>query len=207
MRITKYEHSCLDIHDHEARLVIDPGRFSPSFTDCANIAVLILTHVHRDHFDKETVGKIVAANPGVMIFAPKQVADEILDASVTVPEIGKIYEAAGFSLEFFGGEHELYDGFQNIAVLVDGTLYHPGDSYTLPHKPIKILAAPAAAPWLRVTEAGEFIKSAKAQRVFPIHNALLSPVGEEVHYRILGEAAQTAGSDWHVLQTGESIEI
>lgn len=207
MKITKYEHSCLDVTDGGSRLVIDPGRFSPSFKDFSNINVLVLTHVHRDHFDKETVCKITKANPSVMIFAPGQVADEIPEVKVTVPEVGKSYDAVGFKLEFFGGDHELYKEFQNIAVLVNNKLYHPGDSYTPPNKPIYILAAPASAPWLRVTEAGDFIKKCGAKTVFPIHNALLSPIGEEVHYRILGEAAKEAGSNWQVLSAGQSIEV
>ena len=197
----------MDVREGNSRLVIDPGRFSPSFTKFDAIQVLVLTHVHRDHFDKDTVSKIVTVNPNIIIYAPKQVANEIANLQVTIPEIGKSYKASGFTLEFFGGQHELYDGFENIAVLVNSTLFHPGDSYTTPSKPIKLLAAPAAAPWLRVAEASEFIATCKAETVIPIHDALLSEVGKEVHYRILGEATAQAGSKWQVLEPGESIEI
>lgn len=112
-----------------------------------------------------------------------------------------------FKLKFFGGKHELYEGFENIGVLVNDMFYHPGDSYTKPSTPIKILAAPAAAPWLRVSEASEFIKDCSAAIVFPIHNSLLSEIGESIHYRILSEAAEESSSKWQVLRTGQSFTL
>lgn len=96
---------------------------------------------------------------------------------------------------------------ENIAVLVNDEFYHPGDSYTLPDVPVEILSAPASAPWLRITEASKFISDIRPKIAFPSHNALLSEIGESIHYRILSNAAKEAKIDWKVLKPGESIII
>lgn len=206
MKITKYEHSCVVLEQDSKRLVIDPGKFSDSFTDYSNIYGVVITHIHSDHLDEDRLEAILEKNPEVKIFSNSQVVGES-KIKMQAVKAGDKEQVGEFSLEFFGGDHELYDGFKNIAVLVNNTVFHPGDSYTLPGKPIKVLCAPASAPWLRVSEASEFIKNARAETTIPIHNALLSEIGESIHYRILGEAAQQAGKQWRVLKVGENLEI
>lgn len=192
------------------RLVIDSGKFSSSLPkDIKGVVGIVVTHVHSDHFDLNQIKALLANNPKMDIFTVKQVAKELAAAKLTSKTVkhGDKISCGGFDLEFYGGDHELYESFQNIAVFVNGKLFHPGDSYTKPGKPVEILAAPASAPWLRTTEASDFIKSVAPKRVFPIHNSLLSEIGESVHYRILGEAAQSVNSKWLVLKPGESIEV
>ncbi len=207
MKITKYEHACVVVEDKGQLLVIDPGVYSKSFQVSGNIAGVVVTHFHSDHFDPEVLSKIKQQNPDVQIYSVGQVASEVPDLSVRVVKAGDSLKAGPFELKFYGGQHELFADTENIAVLVNSTLLHPGDSYTKPEVPVKVLAAPASAPWLRVTEATEYIKDIKASKVFPIHNALLSEIGESIHYRILSEAAQSVGSEWQVLKPGESLEI
>lgn len=207
MEITKYEHSCLDIEIDGRHLVIDPGIYSVSYKPGSSVDVVFITHVHGDHFDPNCLKLIRAQNPQVKIYGSKQVADEHAALGIQTVTAGQELSAGVFKLAFFGGKHELYEGFDNVGVLVGDTLYHPGDSYAQPGRPVKVLAAPASAPWLRVSEASEFIKQCAPGQVFPIHNALLSEIGESIHYRILSEAAETAGAKWQVLKTGDSLSV
>jgi L-ascorbate metabolism protein UlaG (beta-lactamase superfamily) len=206
MKITKYEHSCWSVSEDNSCLIIDRGVYSKSLTDFSNIVAVIVSHVHADHFDPEVLQKIVDQNSRVQIFAPNQVKAEF-SQNVTVPETNKPYQVSDFTLEFFGEKHHLFDDTDNIAVTVNGQFFSPGDSYTKPDKPVNVAAVPASAPWLRIDEAIENVKNIQAKIVLPTHNALLSEIGESIHYRILGEAAEAAGKRWQVLKPGESIEV
>jgi L-ascorbate metabolism protein UlaG (beta-lactamase superfamily) len=191
------------------RLVIDPGKFSTSLPELSDVVGVVITHIHSDHFDETRVQNILKQNPEAQIFTVEQVATELAGSPIKTVKAEQVETTGPFSLKFFGGNHELYEGFQNIGVLVNDKLFHPGDSYAKPTMqiPLEVLAAPASAPWLRVSEATQFIKDCSAKKVFPIHNALLSEIGESIHYRILSEAAQEAGSQWLVLKPGESLQI
>lgn len=206
MRITKYEHSCVVIEEQGRHLVIDPGKFSHAFEPSDTIDCVIITHVHSDHFDVNILNSIKTLNPDVMICSTAQVAEQAQELGIEVVDANRSCTHGPFHASFYGGQHELYEGFSNIGVLVNDVFYYPGDSYTQPGKAVKILGAPASAPWLRVTEASQFIKDCSADRVIPMHNALLSDEGKEVHYRILSAAAKESGSEWSALEIGQSLE-
>ncbi len=206
MEITKFEHSCWEVIEDKSRLVIDRGIYSKSLTDFNNITAVVVTHEHADHLDSEVLAKIVEQNPSVQIFGTNQVAAQF-NKNMTVPELGREYKVGDLSLEFFGEKHHLFDDVENIAVLVNKKFFSGGDSYTKPNVPVELAAVPASAPWFRIDEGIENIKTIKARIVAPTHNALLSEIGESIHYRILGGAAQQAGKTWKVIKTGESIEI
>jgi L-ascorbate metabolism protein UlaG (beta-lactamase superfamily) len=208
MKITKYEHSCLDITAGNSRLVIDPGKFSTTLTDFSNINAIVITHIHSDHFNKENVAKIINHNPQVKIFTTNQVRQELNLPNVIVVAEQDEHTVDNIKLKFYGGKHEFYENFENICVMVNDILYHPGDSYTVPDNvKINILATPASAPWLRVLDAVNFIKKCRPVKAFPIHNAILSEIGESIHYRIIGEACKEINTDWQILKIGESIEV
>lgn len=207
MKITKYEHSCIEVKEGDNRLIIDPGIFSQSLKDLYNINVVVITHEHQDHFDPEKLKTIIENNPNVQIITTSQVANTLKSINVQIAKLDKEYIVGKQKLKFFGEKHELFTDVENIAVLVNEKFYHPGDSYTLPNVPIEILSAPASAPWLRITEASKFISDIGPKIAFPSHNALLSEIGESIHYRILSNATKAAKIDWKVLKPGESIII
>jgi L-ascorbate metabolism protein UlaG (beta-lactamase superfamily) len=206
MKITKYEHACWVMQEGQSRVIVDPGIFSKSITNLSNVNAVVITHIHSDHLDPELINKIIEQNPTVQIYSTSQVAKE-LEQKVVVPELSKKYKAGNLELEFFGEKHHLFGDIENLAVLVSEQLFVPGDSYTQPNKPVTIAAVPASAPWLRIDEAKENIQKLPAKIVVPTHNALLSEIGESIHYRILSEAAKESGKQWKVLETGESIEL
>lgn len=212
MNVTKYEHACLLIEEQGQKLLIDPGVFSESCQDFENVCGVIVTHVHPDHFDIAKITKIVDQNPKVRIFTVQDVADKLGEqAAVTVVSAGQQADCGPFSLEFFGELHavihESYPRNQNVGVMINKRLYYPGDSLTVPHQPIDILALPSSAPWLKIGEAMDFIIATKAKRIFPTHNALLSEIGAGIHNPILQGTAQGIGADYIVLAPGQSISV
>jgi L-ascorbate metabolism protein UlaG (beta-lactamase superfamily) len=211
MKITKYEHACLVVEDNGKRLVVDPGMYAKSLQDYSNIVAVVITHVHSDHFDPKQIGAIASANPNVQIFTTGEVAAELKNHSATVVKAGDTQQAAPFTLQFFGGEHAFIHGSypkqQNVGVLVNNTLYYPGDSFTRPDVPVKVLAVPADAPWMKVGEAMDFLAEVKAGDVLPTHNIFLSELGSGLTDRLLSSVVQPAGGTYHPLAVGESLEV
>lgn len=211
MKLTKYEHACLVLEDEGKRLVIDPGQFSNSLPALDNVAAVVITHVHSDHLDEEKLRNIIAANPDAQILSVEQVVKAYPDMSITSVNPGEGIEIGPFRLEFFGGDHAVIHPSrpqdQNIGVLVNDRLYYPGDSFALPHRDIKVLAAPAAAPWLKISEAMDFVASVKPDIAFPTHDAVLSENGQKVHDSMIAMMAEQADVQYQRLKTDETIEI
>lgn len=210
MKITKYEHACLDITEGASRLVVCPGIFTKLLKDFHNITAVVITHVHADHLDIEKIQEIITHNPNVSIFTTEEASKEI-GSNTQISRPGHPITVGDFTLEFFGENHAEIDPEtpvnQNNGVLVNNKLYYPGDSFTECPKPFNILAVPASAPWLRVAQTIPLIQNSSCQKVFPTHNALLSDAGHQVTNNWLQTFAQRAGKEFIFLQPGESIEV
>lgn len=154
-------------------LVIDPGIWSePSALDGAD-AVLV-THEHSDHVD---VLRLLGA--GLPVFAP---AGAGLDGLPYTPvSAGEEFSAAGFRVRAHGGRHALIYGGQpdcpNLGYLVDGALYHPGDSVHVPDEPVETLLVPLQGSWLKTVEAIDFVRAVRPRRAYGIHDAQLNERG------------------------------
>lgn len=207
MKLTKYEHSCMVLEQQDRLLVLDPGEHSKSLPSLGNVDAVIVSHMHSDHFDLNRLARIADQNKSVHIFGPKQVTEQSQVLNMASVNAGETKEVGPFQLKFVGGHHELYGEIENIGVIINGIFFYPGDSYAKPEQPIKTLALPASAPWLRVPDAINLMKECAPKTAFPVHNALLSKIGETIHYRLIEAAAQKIGADWRVLKTNESMEI
>lgn len=211
MKLTKYEHAALILEEQGAHLVVDPGVLSSSFEAPKNTIAIVITHQHPDHIDPQKIQAILAANPEVQIFSTQDVADAHPDFTFHVIHPSDIQQIGPFKLEFFGGDHAvIHPGtpvVQNVAVLVNETLYYPGDSFTLPHREVQVLAVPAAAPWLKIQEAMDYISAVKPHHVIPTHDAVLSTAGQSFHDMWLKQACEQASSTYRRVLPGESINI
>lgn len=211
MKVTKYEHACLDIIEGNERLIIDPSVFSASLKDYSNISALVITHIHGDHFDPEKVQAIITENPTLQIYTTQEVADQLTASKVIVPETNKPYGINNLTLEFFGEKHAEIDPqtpiVQNIAILVNNHLFYPGDSFTECPKPFHTLAVPASAPWLRVGETLPLFENSQCEQVFPTHDILLSDPGYAITNTWLEKFAERNGKKFVFLKPGDSLEI
>jgi len=213
MKVTKYEHACLLIEEQGQFLIIDPGIFATSLpTHTQNVCGVVITHQHADHLDKTRLEAIVAANPDVTLFAPKDVLAQLEDVSAKkiVAKDGANHTVSSFQLEFYGKDHAIiYEKVpcENIGVMVNKTLYYPGDSFTEPKTDVKLLALPNGAPWMKISEAMTFMKQVMPRAVFPTHNALYSEAGTMISNNWLEHEAKTIGAAWSVLEPSDSIEM
>lgn len=196
MDIIKFRHACLVLKKDNQSLVIDPGEWTMDFVMPANVVGVIVTHEHGDHFYPEMLKKIIAVNPHVVIFAHPDVAAKTSELSITPVIADETKQIGNFKLTFIGGDHARVfpdkSVCANLGVIVDdGELYYPGDSLVLPKVPVKTLALPVSAPWLKLSEALNFLTAVKPAVVIPTHDALLS---DEGHATINAWVARTAVS-------------
>ncbi len=220
MKITKYEHACLVVEEsfdgaqdkQGKRLVIDPGNFAQSLpAGLDNVVGIVITHVHADHFDQAHLNNIMAVNQTAVIFCPDEVASQLTYDNMQRVSGGSEATVEPFRLQFSGGKHAMiHPSFpiaQNVGVMVNGQLYYPGDSFTLPTVVPPVLALPVNAPWLKMAESIDFLMQTKPKTVFPTHNAFLSQAGNELVKHMLSGVIQSVGGTFTVLDVGQSLNI
>lgn len=211
MHLTKYGHSCVRFDDGDRSLVIDPGLFSdvPAALDGAQ-AVLI-THEHIDHLDPGRVRAAAQADPRLRIWAPASVAATLADLGEQVVAVGagESFDAAGFAVSTFGGQHAVIHPaipvIANVGYVVEGAVYHPGDSLIVPSVPVQTLLLPAAAPWSRMAEVIDFAVSVRAPRAFGIHDAVIHDAWQGILVNNLALVAEGLGVEYRPFT--ESITV
>lgn len=214
MKLTKYEHSCVVLEKDGASLVIDPGQLSDSFVVPENCVGVVVTHEHFDHLDQSKLQTIIDAYSSVQIIANNAVIallNEKLKERAVVVEAGKTMKVGEFRLEFVGGTHEQVrpelPACTNTGIIIDEVFYHPGDAYFVPEKRVLWLAVPLNAPWSRVSETCEFIRSIRPQSALSIHDGLLNEAGINTYKAHISAVCEDVGSQFHVLKSGEQIEL
>jgi len=208
MKITKYEHACFTVENDGNVLVVDPGAYTTDFVAPENVVGVVLTHMHEDHFDKDLVAQIVDKNPGVIIIAPADVVAQIEVFETRTVIGGDSVSLPGFELDFFGSEHAfIYEHSHvadNVGVLINDLIYYPGDSFTVPEKPVDTLALPVAAPWLKTAEVIDFALAIKPRFIFPTHDAILSNTGKDLSDQVVPRLVD--GVDYQRID-GQTIDV
>jgi L-ascorbate metabolism protein UlaG (beta-lactamase superfamily) len=203
MLIIHFGHSCLLVDTGAARLLFDPGAFSTGFEVVEELDAILITHDHRDHVDTEKLPGLRAANPRARLIAPF----DLDGAEIAKP--GDALEFNGTTVNVVDAPHEVIHPKVelplNVGYLVDhGAFYHPGDSLTVPEQAIDILGLPTAAPWMKVSDAADFLAKVGPRKAVPIHEAILART--EIFYRVLTGTAPE-GVDVVVLPRGEAVEL
>lgn len=212
MRLTKLEHAALVLDDSGKKLFIDPGSFTTPITESAGAAAVVITHEHADHWTPEQLRRILAMNEGIPLFAPAGVAEAASDFDITVVKAGDVVTAGPFSLEFFGGRHATIHSsipvVDNLGVLVNGALFYPGDSFTVPHGvDVDLLAVPASAPWLKVAEVIDYVLAVRPRRSFPTHEMVNSFAGNQMANARIGWATEQGGGEFFPLAPGDTLDV
>lgn len=213
MKLTKYEHACVVLEDKGQKVIIDPGSFTQTLQDVSNVVALVITHEHQDHFDLTQIEKITRENPEVLIFVPEGLDlqfDTEMGGIVHAVSAGDEHEVEPFTLKFFGGQHALIHKTlprpANVGVLVNQTVYYPGDSFDKPDVRPKVLLTPVSAPWLKIGESIDFVDTVKPEVCIPTHNALNSEIGNSLTEVWLQGVCGKHGVKFCHLTPGETID-
>jgi L-ascorbate metabolism protein UlaG (beta-lactamase superfamily) len=214
MELTHFGHSCLlasfvrptsDAAAQSATTILfDPGNFSHGFEGITGLSAILITHQHPDHADPARLPALVEANPGAALYADPQTAAQ-LGAAWTAVHVGDELTVDGLTIRGVGGRHAVIHPeipvIDNISYLIgDDThparLMHPGDALFVPGEPVQVLATPAAAPWMRIAEAVDYLRAVAPTHAVPIHQGIVAPEARGIYYGRLTEMTTT---DFQVL--------
>ncbi len=211
MKVTKLEHAALILETAGKTLIIDPGSLTTPITEPGNAVGIVITHQHADHWTPEQLNRILGKNPGIPIFGPQGVADAAQGFDVTVVSDGSTAEVGPFSLQFFGTTHaQIHPSVpapDNVGVLVNGSFFYPGDAFTVPPAKVDVLAVPCGAPWMKASEAMDYIADVAPTHAFPTHDMHLSVAGKGVQNSLLERATAAVGGEYTVLEPGQSLDV
>ncbi|WP_132123832.1 MBL fold metallo-hydrolase [Actinocrispum wychmicini] len=211
MRVTKLGHACVRLDKDQRAIVIDPGLYSPEPEALDGVEAVLITHEHADHFDADRLRRAQADNPGLRIYANRAVAD--LAPDLTVQRVGHEdrFTVAGFDVQVYGERHAVVHPDIPVVVnngfLVDGEVFHPGDSFTVPGQRVRTLLTPCDAPWLKAAEMLDYLREIAPDRAYSIHDAYVSTIGMDVVESFFAYEAERSGADVAVFTAGQSIQL
>lgn len=200
MELTKYEHSCFTVKKDNCVLVVDPGDWTTDFIAPDGVVGIVITHEHGDHFSHDQIAAIIDKNPEAVVIAHPSITKTIEVFQTSAVIAGQELAVGPFSLAFFGGEHAVIypelPTLANLGVMINDLIYYPGDSFALPGRAIDTLVLPVSAPWLKISEVIDFLKTIHPRFALPTHDAILSPSGKELVDRLAGSYAKNAGIEY-----------
>jgi L-ascorbate metabolism protein UlaG (beta-lactamase superfamily) len=212
MELTHFGHSCLLAEFGVARLLFDPGTFSHGFEGITGLSAILITHQHPDHADPNRLPALVEANPGAALYADPQTAAQLGGAWRAV-QVGAEFSVGELSIRGAGGRHAVIHPeipvIDNISYLIGDAdhpvrLMHPGDALFVPDEPVEVLAAPAAAPWMKISEAVDYLRAVAPRHAVPIHQGIITPDARGIFY---GRLAEMTDTDFRVLTEETSVRF
>ncbi|WP_181801546.1 MBL fold metallo-hydrolase [Streptomyces shenzhenensis] len=216
MRLTRCGHACVRLEQDGVVIVIDPGSYSdPRALDGAD-AVLV-THEHVDHFAEPVLRAAAEADPGLRIWANRSVADQLAGLGggrVTVVGDGDAFDIEGIGVEAHGELHAVVHPdlprVANVGFLVgdgDATVFHPGDAFTVPARPVDTLLLPVHGPWSKTGEVIDYAREIKPRSAVSIHDGGLSDGGNALADTMLQMCLRDVGADYRRVAAGAGIEL
>jgi L-ascorbate metabolism protein UlaG (beta-lactamase superfamily) len=213
MRLTKLGHSCVRLEKDGSVLVIDPGIWSDASAALAGASAVLITHEHVDHVDSDKVRAALSGDAGLELWTNVPLAGEFADFGSRVRAVGHgdTFRAAGFDVHVYGRDHAMIHRdipvVVNTGFAVDGAVFHPGDSFTVPEDRVPTLLLPGNAPWLKVGEMIDYARAVAPERAYAIHDGLLNANGLGLMQRMMQLAAQPLSAEFVRLEPGTTVEL
>jgi L-ascorbate metabolism protein UlaG (beta-lactamase superfamily) len=210
MQLTHFGHSCLLADFGNTTVLFDPGNFSHGFEGLTSLSAIVITHQHPDHVDRARLPALCEANPDAALYADPATAAQ-LGAPCQEVRVGDQLSVGDLTIRAVGGRHAVIHPeipvIDNISYLVgDGDhtarLMHPGDALFVPDEPVDVLATPAAAPWMKISEAVDYLRAVAPARAVPIHQGIVAPDARGIYY---GRLAEMTNTDFQVLPEESAV--
>ncbi|MEU0502898.1 MBL fold metallo-hydrolase [Nocardia sp. NPDC005998] len=199
MRIAHFGHSCVLVELHGKKVLFDPGTFSHGFEGITGLDAIAVTHQHPDHIDPNRIQALLDNNPNARLFSDPQTA-QLREEPWEPVHAGNVITLGDLQITGGGGRHAVIH--PEIPV-IDNTVFqlgtpddpaqlvHPGDSLWVPPVPVGVLAIPASAPWMRISEAVDYLRAVSPRTAFPIHFGIIHPDAQPIYFTRLSEMRPT----------------
>lgn len=178
MKILKIGHSCLIVEDAGSKILIDPGTVTTAQNEVKNLDAILITHVHADHFDPDSIKTILKNNPNAKIIANIRTGKDLDKAGIDyeILKNSATMILGSIVVEAFDSDHApIYPGVEvvlNTGFYINKRLFHAGDSLAIPPRPVEILAMPVGAPWASLAQHIDYAKAVKPKLAFPVHDGM-----------------------------------
>jgi L-ascorbate metabolism protein UlaG (beta-lactamase superfamily) len=173
---------------------------------------VLVTHEHPDHVDTDVLRAAMTADRGLELWASRNVAAQLGEFEGRVHQVhhGDAFTAAGFDVHVYGADHARVDSavpiVPNTGFAIDGEVFHPGDSFTVPDEPVTTLLVPVSAPWLKFSDVADYLRAVAPERGYWIHDALLNDKGANLLTNLLNLAPARSGPAAYIVP-GTSVEL
>lgn len=212
MKINKLGHCCLVIEIRGVRFLTDPGSYTTLQNEAKNIDCVVISHEHTDHLHVESVKTILQHNPGAVIISNDSVGKILAKENIPYIKVidGENYDFKGVTISGHGLKHAPiyrdYEQVENTGYFFDNKLFYPGDALHKPEQPVDILAFPVTGPWIKISEAMDYVLDVKPRIAFPVHDAnLVNQKGITV--RLPAIYLPKAGIEFIVLEINKEVEL
>ncbi|PPJ03856.1 MBL fold metallo-hydrolase, partial [Nocardia cyriacigeorgica] len=75
-----------------------------------------------------------------------------------------------------------------------------------PPTPVGVLAVPAVAPWMKISEAVDYLRSVAPRTAIPIHYGIIAPEAQGIYFGRLSEMGP-AGTEFRVIEPEDSADL
>jgi len=225
-------HACVVVDTGQARVLLDPGAFSDGYQTLEGLDAILVTHQHFDHLDLDRLPALLEQNPDAELVVDPGTAGVLRERGIehTMREPGETFTVggtgetqrpgehadrgarpAGMTVEVAGGDHAVIHpdlpGLTNNAYVLraeGGTVMHPGDAYVPAPAGVDVLLLPTGAPWLKVSEAVDYLRSVAPPLAVPIHEAVLA--NPDMHHTLFRNLAPE-GTEVRVAPRGIALSV